>query len=247
MSNRILQGLRRGAATTSLWSVTGSVAAAEIMAAARPDAIVFDDQHGLWDRQTLFAGIAAVRDRVTPLVRTVDGSPAAVGGALDSGALGVIVPMVETGEQAAGAVAGAKYPPAGCRSGGGVRPLLDFPAYAAAARDETMVGVMIETAAGVGNAAAIARTSGVDLVFIGSGDLSLSLGTFPGFGRRHEDAVQAILAACKAAGVPCGIYCPDPSQAPGRIGEGFRFLFLGSDNDFLGKGAAAALASTRAE
>nr|WP_053000188.1 aldolase/citrate lyase family protein [Sphingomonas sp. Y57] len=245
MPNPLLETLRRGGSVSSLWSVTGSIAAAEIMAAARPAALVFDDQHGLWDRQTLFAGIAVVRDRATPLVRTVDGSPAAVGGALDSGALGVIVPMIETADQAAAAVAAAKYPPAGNRSGGGIRPLLDFPAYAATASRDILVGMMIETARGVENAAAIAKTPGVDLVFVGSGDLSLSLGTFPDFGPRHEDAVQAVLAACKDAKVACGIYCLDPREARPRIAEGFQFLFLGSDNDLLRKAAAAALATSR--
>jgi 2-keto-3-deoxy-L-rhamnonate aldolase RhmA len=126
------------------WMSTGSSAVMELAASAAPDAIVIDAQHGLWDRQNLEHAVGLVSNRVPVLVRTADASPIAISQALDSGAEGVIVPLIETDTQAAAAVAAARFPPHGSRSGGGVRPLAhDFARYYAAANDRTVVGVMI--------------------------------------------------------------------------------------------------------
>ena len=91
----------------------GSVAAAEVMAEARPDAIMFDTQHGLWDKQNLYNAFAAIRGKSQPVVRVADDSAAAIGEAYDLGAAGVIVPLVETAAQAKAIVQAAKYPPLG--------------------------------------------------------------------------------------------------------------------------------------
>src|SRR6476661_5517426 len=199
--------LARNLPIGAFWMATGSTAMMEIAAEAAPDAIVIDAQHGLWDRQTLEHAVGLVSNRVPMLVRTADASAISISQALDSGAEGVIVPLIETDEQAAAAVSAARFPPHGSRSGGGVRPLArDFARYYAAANDRTVVGVMIETQRGVHNAAAIAATAGIDFVLIGTGDLAISLGGFPNVDRRHEEACKAVLEACRATGVPCGIF-----------------------------------------
>src|SRR5262249_40550256 len=154
-----------------------------------------DQQHGLWERGQLESAIGLIGRTSVPLVRVAENAPLAIGTALDAGALGVIVPLVETAAEAAAAVASAQHPPKGRGSGGGVRRLKGFKAYAAAAKDRLLVAVMIETRTGVENAAAIAAVPGVDLVLIGSGDLALSLGCFPEMGPPHEAAVQQVLAA----------------------------------------------------
>src|SRR5690348_17893295 len=135
-----------------------------------------------------------VRARSAPLVRVARNGAAEIGTALDAGAVGVIVPLVETAEEARQAVDAARYPPQGNRSGGGVRPLMDFKRYVPAANEHVLVAVMIETKRGVANAAAIAATPGVDMVFIGTGDLALSLGVFPDLGP----------ARCPPSGTPSG-------------------------------------------
>src|SRR5216684_8952141 len=173
MGNPVLGTVRNGGSAAGLWLVSGSPSVAELAAEARPDALIFDRQHGLWDSGPLHAAIGVTAALATPLVRVAENSPIAIGSALDAGALGVIVPLIETAEQARAAVAAARFPPAGLRSGGGVRPLRDFKSYVAAAKDETLVAVMIETRLGVENAAAIAGVPGVDMVFIGTGDLAL--------------------------------------------------------------------------
>src|SRR5437764_380218 len=178
MGNPVLEAVRKGGSAAGLWLVSGSPAVAELAAEARPDALIFDLQHGLWEPGALHAAIGVTRTMAVPLVRVAENSPIAIGSALDAGALGVIVPLVESAEAARMAVTAAKYPPEGVRSGGGVRPLVDFKGYVAAANANVLVAVMVETRRGVENAAAIARTPGVDMVFVGTGDLALSLGTF---------------------------------------------------------------------
>jgi len=138
------------------WFSLGSVALIEAAVAAGAEAIVIDMQHGLFDRTTLEAAIGAVPAGVPCLVRVEDDTATAIGRALDAGAEGIIVPLVETGEQARKAAAACHYAPKGHRSGGGVRPLRDFRAYMGAASQAITVGVMIETKAGVDNAEAIA-------------------------------------------------------------------------------------------
>jgi 2-keto-3-deoxy-L-rhamnonate aldolase RhmA len=231
--NPLLERLAAGGAFGSLWLALGSVAAAEIMAEARPDSMIFDLQHGLWDRLSLYHGIAAVRDKTVPLLRVAANDAAAIGDALDLGAGGIIVPLIETAAEAKAAVAAAKYPPLGRRSAGGIRPMLDFKAYAARANGNTLLALMIETEKGLKNAQAIAAVPGVDIIFIGPGDLSLSLGTFPETGRKHEAALQAILAACRKAGKPCGLFTFDSDQALERRRQGFQWMVLGNDEDFL--------------
>jgi 2-keto-3-deoxy-L-rhamnonate aldolase RhmA/NAD(P)-dependent dehydrogenase (short-subunit alcohol dehydrogenase family) len=241
VGNVVLETLRKGGSASGLWLVAGSPAIAELAGEARPDALIFDLQHGLWDAGALHAAIGITAANATPLVRVAENSPIAIGSALDAGALGVIVPLVETETQAQAAVAAARFPPAGMRSGGGVRPLRDFKTYVAAARDDTLVAVMIETKRGVENAAAIARTPGIDMVFIGTGDLALSLGTFPEFGAVHEAAVLAVRDACREVGIAAGIFCTDPAFAVERRRQGFAFCSIAVDSDWVRQGAAAAL------
>src|SRR5262249_40181278 len=159
---RIDRGDRLGA----IWLSLGSVALAEIAAHAHPDAIVLDLQHGLWERQAMEAAIGLVPPEIAVLARVAENSPFAIGQALEAGAGGVMGPLGESRKQAARAVKAARYPPLGERSGGGARPLADYVDYHAAAERGIVVAVMIETAKGVENAAKIASTDGVDLVFI---------------------------------------------------------------------------------
>ena len=236
---RLAAGERLGC----LWLSLGSPAIAEIAAEAAPDAIVFDQQHGLWDRVTLEAAIGLVRHRTSPLVRVARNDPLDIGTALDAGAVGVIVPLVETAEQARQAVRAARFPPHGARSGGGVRPLQRFMPYVAEATENTVVAVMIETADGLANAAAIAGTPGLDMVFIGTGDLSLSLGCFPAGGPSLEAAIETIAAACRTAGMACGCFTPYASLARERRRQGFALTVLGDDAMLLGAALRTATAS----
>jgi 2-keto-3-deoxy-L-rhamnonate aldolase RhmA len=234
--------LARNLPIGAFWMTTGSTALMEIAAEAAPDAIVIDAQHGLWDRQSLEHAVGLVSSRVPVLVRTADASAISISQALDTGAEGVIVPLIETAEPAAAAAAAARFPPHGQRSGGGVRPLMrDFARYYAAANDRTVVGVMIETQGGVQNAAAIANTKGIDFVFIGTGDLAISLGGFPNVDKRHEEACQTVLKACKEAGVPCGVFTMSAEAAAKRRDEGYAFVTVADDIGVASRGFTAAM------
>jgi 2-keto-3-deoxy-L-rhamnonate aldolase RhmA len=236
---RIDRGDRLGV----IWLSLGSVALAEIAARARPDAIVLDLQHGLWDRQAMEAAIGVVPPEIPVLARVAENSPFAIGQALDAGAEGVIVPLVETGKQAERAVRACRYPPHGERSGGGARPLADYLDYHAAAERGIVVALMIETARGVKNARKIAATEGVDLVFIGTGDLALSLGTFPAIDERHEEACRAILGACRTHWTPCGIFTTSGEAAAKRRAEGYRMVVIADDIGMVSRGFGGAAAS----
>ena len=211
----------------ALWMSMGSPTLVEVASASGADAVVIDMQHGLWDRATLEHVVGTIPENVSALVRVAENSAVAIGQALDTGAEGVIVPLIETDNEAAQAVAAARFPPDGRRSGGGVRPLAgDFGEYCAVANRRTMVGVMIETERGVHNAQAIARTPGVDFVLIGSGDLSLSLASTA---MQVEDACRTVLQACRSAGTPCAIYTNSAEQAVARAREGYAMVTVAND------------------
>lgn len=226
------------------WLSLGSVAVAEATARARPDAIVIDLQHGLWERRDLEAAIGLVPSRIPVIVRVAENTALAIGTALDAGAEGVMVPMVETAAEAKRAFQFSHYPPHGLRSGGGVRPLQNFPAYVAAA-SQLVVIPMIETAAGLANASAIAKVKGLDMIFIGSGDLALSLQTFGGDPLRHVSACARIKHACDAASLPCGMFTGTPAAALEHHALGYGMVVVANDMDVVARGFASATEGLR--
>lgn len=233
--------LERGEPVGVVWFTLGSVTLIEIACRHAPDAIAIDMQHGLFDRLSLEAAVSVSTAPV--LVRTRDAMAASIGEALDAGAEGVIVPLVETGEAARAVASACRYPPDGERSGGGIRPLADFGLHATKANAGVVAGVMIETAAGVDAADAIAG-SGVDFVFIGTGDLALSLGTSPG-SAAHQAACETVLAACRKHKVPCGVFAMSAEAAAGRIGEGYALSVASIDIDAYESATRDALAHFR--
>ena len=243
-ADRLKHALRRPGGIATFWFALGAPALIEVSLSASPDAIVVDLQHGLFSRGSLEAAISAAQGRVPTVVRVADGTATAIGQALDAGAEGVLVPLVETAAMALAAVGAAHYPPRGHRSGGGVRPLAQgFVGYVSEAAKRTVVGVMIETAAGVENADAIAQVPGIDFVFIGTGDLALSLGCFPDIDHRHEEACRRILAASRKAGVPCGIFTTTAEDAARRRREGYAVVVVANDIGLVASGFGSAMAA----
>ncbi len=240
-TNTALDKLRAGQQVACVWLSLGSEAFAEIAAEAAPEAVVLDAQHGLWDVRSTHAALGMIAQSSTPLVRVADNSVTSIGVALDAGAQGIIVPLVESAEQAAMAVSAAHYPPKGERSGGGVRPLADFPTYWKGSSNNTLVSVMIETRLGFENVAAIAAVPGIDMIFIGTGDLTLSLG----FDADIEAAIQTIFTTSRAANVPCGIFTVNASAARTRLAQGFAFVVAETDLRLAREGIAASLELTR--
>jgi 2-keto-3-deoxy-L-rhamnonate aldolase RhmA len=239
---RLKPRLAAGESIGAHWFSMGAPTLVETGLATGPDAVVIDMQHGLWDRAGLEVAVGMCPPAVPCLVRTADDSDTALANALDAGAEGVIVPMVQSAAQAARAAAGAHYPPRGRRSAGGVRPFRTFGAYRAGTDTAITVGVMIETAEAVAEAAAIAAVPLVDFVFIGSGDLGISLG---GDAAALEAAVAQVLAACNSAGKPCGIFTPSAAEARRRVAEGHRFVIVCTDIIDIGHAFARSQAEWR--
>lgn len=228
-----------------VWLSLGSVAIAELAARAKPDAVVIDMQHGLWERRDLEAAIGVVPSSIPVIVRVAENTALAIGTALDAGAEGVIVPLVETAKQARRAANFSKYPPLGERSGGGVRPLQDFVNYVDAA-DHTVIMVMVETAKGLANVEEIAGVDGIDMVFIGTGDLALSLGAFPKPSHNHTIACADIHRASRGAWVPCGVFTGGADMARARRDQGYRMVVIANDVDLVQGGFGQSVAKFRA-
>ena len=231
--------LESGGPAIGLWAAIPSPLTAEAAALAGPDYVVIDQQHGAVDAPTMTAMLLAIAGAgVPPLVRVARNEAWTIGNALDLGAAGVIVPMVEDGEQAARAVAACRYAPDGIRSFGALRGSTESP---------PLCLVMIETRTGVGNAAEIASTPGLDGIYVGPSDLALTLSLQPTPRLEHPpvlEALETVRAACEEAGVIAGVHCLAPADVPEQSAR-FAMVTAGGDAQHLKAALAAALETAR--
>jgi 4-hydroxy-2-oxoheptanedioate aldolase len=237
-------------ATLGLWSSVSSPASVELLSRSGADYVCIDLQHGLAD----FADLASLLQAIgtggaAPLVRVAANEAWQIGKALDQGALGVIVPLVETADEATRAVAACRYPPDGIRSFGpsraaGVIGSLEPEVLGG----EVVCFVMVETCRGLENVAAIAQVTGLDGIYIGPSDLAVSLGLSPRQrdAPEHRAAVETIRAACTTRGIVPGIHCAAGEAASKYVLEGFRFVTVTTDVLMLGRSAARELEAARA-
>jgi 2-keto-3-deoxy-L-rhamnonate aldolase RhmA len=233
-----LRALLRGAGMTMTWFTMGSVPLLELGSRQGCDAAVIDLQHGLWDRMSAHLAIGTVNCPV--IARSADASVARIGEALDSGAAGILVPSIDNADQARAVVAAACYPELGARSGGGVRPLGEGFELYYRHHQHPLIGVMIETLEGVARVGEIARVSGVDFLFLGTGDLSLAIGCFPHVDDRLEQACRSVFDACRRANMPCGIFAGSAEQGRRRLVEGYRAVVIADDVNVVKAGFGGA-------
>lgn len=234
------------------WIQTNAPSAAEIMANAGFSWLGLDCEHTSADIKTVEEVARALHGRNTALLVRVSSADALeIRRSLDVGAHGVIVPLIDTPEQARAAVAAAKYPPEGCRGFCFARMNnwgVDFENYAHRANATTIVIAMIESRKGVEAIDEILAVPGLDGVFIGPYDLSGSYGV-PGQTRHPivNGAGDRILAACekhqKAAG--CHLVRTDPAQIQQALEKGFTFVCLDADIILIDRGAREVLKSAR--
>ncbi|WP_405373092.1 MULTISPECIES: HpcH/HpaI aldolase/citrate lyase family protein [unclassified Microbacterium] len=226
-----------------IWVCSGSPLVAEICAGAGFDWMLIDMEHSPNGLESVMAQLQAVAaSRVTPVVRVPIGDVVTIKQVLDVGAQNILVPMVDTAEQAADAVSAVRYPPRGRR---GVGAALARSArwgrvddYAVEADRHVSLFVQVETAAGVENAAAIAAVDGVDGVFVGPSDLAASMGLLGQ--QTHPDvtaAVRRAFAAVHASGTPVGVNAFDPDAARAYVDAGADFLAVGADVTLLARGS----------
>jgi 4-hydroxy-2-oxoheptanedioate aldolase len=231
------------------WIASDNPPATERIARLGYDFVTLDAQHGLLDYRALLGGLIAIEaggaGAVVGLVRVEANNPTTIGKALDAGAAGVIVPLINSAEEAAAAVAASRYPPTGIRSYGPTRAGLRIGPIPADADAAVLVLGMIETAQGLAEVEAIAATPGLDGLFIGPSDLTLGVGgaypADPSAADAFEEALARIRAACESNGIVAAIYCPSGQAAAARIAEGFSFVTVASDLSHLEAAARAHL------
>ncbi len=239
--------LRAGEIVYCGWCALGSPIVAEAVAREGFTAVNIDQQHGLWDVAATVTGIGAIHAAGSaPIVRVPFGDFAMVSRALDFGAEGVIAPMINTVEDARKFVAVAKFPPLGERSWGPNRAIMlgdfaDQKAYLRDANERTVTFAMIETLTAMGNIDAIAATPGIDVLFVGPSDLSITLSdgaVLDPLSKEVEAGLAEVVVAAKKAGKVAGLYCANAERAVATSKRGFKFLAVGSDLGFLREGAA---------
>src|SRR5262245_44524826 len=250
-ANKIKQLWREGRCVTMGWLSISNGFTAEVMARQGFDALNVDMQHGLTDLSNLWPMLQAISQTDTdPFVRVAWNDPATIMKALDFGAYGIIVPLVNTAEEAAAAVAACRYPPVGMRSSGPVRAVHYGGAdYQAQANGEIVVLVMIETKEGLANLDAICATPGLDGVYIGPADLSYALGLPP----RGDNPNPSHLATCNRIrdaahkhGIKACMHCASAAFAAGAVKRGFDLIMLTSDLACMVAGARRQLDDLKA-
>ena len=243
-SNPVRAAWAAGRCARNAWLTIPDAQLAEIVAASGvAEAVTLDLQHGLFDRTSAVHALRAVSGRGrAPFVRLPDIDAAVTGFMLDAGAVGVIAPMVETAEEAEALVQAVRFPPRGRRSHGPTRAGLGGADVMRGAED-AVVFAMIETAAGLEECEAIAAVAGLDGLFIGPGDLGLTMGLGAAQDRSEpeiEAAFARVLAACRASGKRAAIHAATTAYAAAMAARGFALVTVWVDVTALGGSLAAA-------
>ncbi|MGW1766603.1 HpcH/HpaI aldolase family protein [Streptomyces sp. NPDC002073] len=247
---RFVTRLRAGEPLVGYWIACDNPVGTERIAGLGYDYIGVDGQHGVLHQPGWQAAMLAVdaRHRSAGVIRVPSVDPVAIGIALDTGARAVIVPMVDTPEQAATAVRACRHWPHGTRSlGGPVRAELRLGSVPAELDAAVACIVMIETADALANLDAICATPGLDAVYVGPADLGNALGARyfgdPAVAGDLAKALRTITETARRAGIACGIHCLNGADAARRLDEGFTFVTVSSDITHLQEAAAAHLAA----
>ena len=247
-SNTVKAALARGASSVGSWLTLASPFVTRYMARAGFPWLTVDVEHSPVNWETaalLFAQIADAGG--VPLARVPSNTHENIKRALDNGALGIVVPMVNTREEAEAAVAATRYHPAGNRSVGGSLHCLNLDAtpaeYYERAAEEILVVLQTEHVRAVENAEAICSVDGVDALFIGPNDLLQSMGKTPAMETDDQEFVAALehlRRTADACGVAPGLHTASVDAVRRRLAEGWRFIALGSDLAFLNGAARGA-------
>ncbi|MGE0799877.1 MAG: HpcH/HpaI aldolase/citrate lyase family protein [Lautropia sp.] len=242
--------LRSGQAAISAW-VAQDVAAGSQFARMAFDCVTFDLQHSLNGIDSIARAVQSVALAGKPVaVRIPVGEFQSASRLLDAGACAVIAPMIESADDAARLARFCKYPPVGERSWGPfaaiAASMLSRSEYLAVANDRVLAFAMVESRRGLDAVGEILDQPGVDGVFVGGADLSLSLScgsAVDADSATVHEALDRVVAATRSAGKIAGIYCMTAEAAAAARRRGFRFLAVGSDTAFIATGAAHVLTS----
>ncbi len=247
--NSVKRAWGEGKVTYGAWLSVPSAFSAEVMAHQGFDWLCIDMQHGVIDYAVAVTMLQAISTTETiPFVRVPWNEPGIIGKMLDAGAYGVVIPMVNSREEAQAAVGACRYAPAGYRSFGPVRAAYYAgPDYSLHANEEIACIPMIETKTALGRLNEILTVPGIDAVYVGPADLSLTLGLPPAMDHDDETFQQArlqIVEACRKHGVIAGIHA-SAALAAKHTEAGYRMITISSDLGSMAGGAARDLRAVR--
>lgn len=235
--NPVKRALKEGKPAVGTWLSLGSVTAARFLARAGFAWLTVDIEHSLVDWETATHMFASIADAgCTALARVPANKHDHIKRVLDNGGHGIVVPMVNSREEAEQAVAACLYPPRGNRSVGGSVHALNFGTdandYYAHVDDEVLIVLQCEHIKAVEDADKIFSVPGIDAIFVGPNDLAASMrgkDGKPPSGEATTQAMKHILATCKKYNVAPGLHCGSADEANARIAEGWQFLAIGSE------------------
>lgn len=247
--NTVKRAWREGKVTYGGWLSIPSAFSAEVMAHFGFDWLCIDMQHGVIDYQAAVTMLQAVSTTETiPFVRVPWNEPGIIGKILDAGAYGVIIPLVNSRAEAEAAVGACRYAPQGYRSFGPIRAAYYAGGdYATRANEEIACIPMIETTKALADLDEILSVPGIDAVYVGPADLSLTLGLPPRMDHDDESFQKArltIAEACRRHGITAGIHA-SAGLAPKHREAGYQMITISSDLGAMAGGAAQDLRSVR--
>ena len=248
--NRVRTLWAEGKVVINGWLHSPSAWSAEVMAHQGWDSLVVDMQHGMMGMETAIQMLQAISTTDTvPMARVNWNSPGDIMRLLDAGAYGIICPMIETREECQAFVGACRFPPLGYRSLGPTRArVYAGEDYADHANDVILALAMIETQAGFDNRDEILSVEGLDGVFVGIGDLRLTMTGQAGLSSSDavlEAALEAILESARRQGVKAGLFAADADHAIDMAKRGYEFVTVGNDTSLMASAAAAAVKMVR--
>lgn len=251
ITNAFKAALARGKTQFGLWSTLSSGLTTEVIAGAGYDWMLLDTEHSPADPLTVLPQLQVIAGypSVSPVVRPAANDPVLIKRFLDLGAQSLLIPYVQTREEAEAAVAATRYPPEGIRGVSALTRATRFgrvPGYFDHAAEEICTVIQIETGPALDALEDIAAVPGVDALFVGPADLAASLGY--GAEQTHDDMRAAVLDALRrirAAGKPAGLLTGDTVLQSKALAAGVDFLAVGVDAGILARGAESLLKSAR--
>lgn len=240
--NPFKHAIARGEPHFGVWCTLCSNIAVDMLSDSGFDWLVLDAEHSPNELPDLLAQLQAARGgTATPMVRPPWNDPVLIKRVLDIGAQTLLLPYVQSVEEARAAVAATRYPPAGVRGvtgGGRASRYGRVPGYISRAEEEICVILQVETRAALDELEAIAGVEGVDGIFIGPADLSTSFGYAGNWtGAEMQAVLKETAARLKAVGKPAGILTSDEEEARRFMDWGYTFVALGSDLGLLRRAA----------
>ena len=243
-ANHVKRRLKAGGVSIGGWMALPSPEAAAYLADSGLDWLLVDTEHAAIDIRDAGLMFDAMASRgVAPFARVPSSHSDHIKRVLDAGAWGVVVPMVMSPEEAQRVVEAVRYPPDGRRSIGGLRHMQTFAAspidYYGNANREVLLAVQIEHIDAVNRVDEILSVPGIDICFVGPGDLAASMGLPRGTGNTVPEFTAAtgrVLAAARRRGVAAGTVASSAETARARVAEGYQFVSIGNDINYLIEG-----------